>query len=226
MGYIGRQDLDKFVNEELDKIKEIENSTTEKIKGFKKEISTQYEDFEKKTDKRVRDFIDTKGQQNGIAGLDEHGKVKKEQLSQSEMWEKIAEITVEQNTEQIVFSNINKYRYFKIILEAQSCKNYNDVSYMDLYFNDDLESSNYENKCIIGSYRIILGEYNDGYSYVSIIIPNLYGFTKETRIKAQVRNEIIEYLRTWRNTSQINKITLIVSDKFRKNSHFALWGYK
>jgi len=80
MGYIGRQDLDKFVNEELDKIKEIENSTTEKIKGFKKEINSQYEEFEKKTDKRVQDFINTKNKINGIAGLDENGKIKKEQL--------------------------------------------------------------------------------------------------------------------------------------------------
>ncbi|NFV47501.1 hypothetical protein FDJ70_07415 [Clostridium botulinum] len=81
MGYIGRQDLDKFVNEELDNIKEIENNTTEKIKEFKKEVNSQYEESVKKTDKKVQDFIDTKNKPNGIAGLDEHGKIKTEHLN-------------------------------------------------------------------------------------------------------------------------------------------------
>ncbi|CAG7839993.1 hypothetical protein CLOHAE12215_01409 [Clostridium haemolyticum] len=80
MGYIGRQDLDKFVNEELDNIKEIENNTTEKIKEFKKEVNSQYEESVKKTDKKIQDFIDTKNKVNGIAGLDENGKIVKELL--------------------------------------------------------------------------------------------------------------------------------------------------
>lgn len=74
MGYIGRQDLDKFVNEELDKIKEIENSTTEKFKGFKKEINSQYEEFKKEAN-TIKDIKNNKkykwGVENGLVYIEE-----------------------------------------------------------------------------------------------------------------------------------------------------------
>ncbi|NFV47496.1 WD40 repeat domain-containing protein [Clostridium botulinum] len=93
-GTITKNKLSKDIQESLNSIKE----NTEKINSIKEDtkatleennkkidkkieqVNSQYEKSVKKTDKKTQDFIDTKNNPNGIAGLDEHGKIKKEQL--------------------------------------------------------------------------------------------------------------------------------------------------
>lgn len=63
------------------KATDIKTADGTNLEEFKKKINSQYEESVKKTDKRVQDFINTKNKANGIAGLDEHGKIKKEYLN-------------------------------------------------------------------------------------------------------------------------------------------------
>ncbi|QPW56420.1 hypothetical protein IRP61_11100 (plasmid) [Clostridium botulinum] len=75
-GTITKNKLSKDIQDSLDNIEK----NTEKINSIKEDTKATLEENNKKIDKKIQDFIDTKNKPNGIAELDENGKIKKEQL--------------------------------------------------------------------------------------------------------------------------------------------------
>jgi hypothetical protein len=178
-------------------------------------------------------FVATKGVSNGLATLDETGKLTESQGSGT--WVKIAEQILSTTAASVSFSSIpSGYKNFKLIIDGISSTT--SSSFVKLTFNDD-GGSNYRNTSVTATYADIYyvltrSDYMPSFSVVDI---SNFNPLKQKRLRSTVLHQdtattqtIMDMNSTWLNTtSEINKITLTSDPSLIGiGSRFVLWGCK
>ena len=166
-------------------------------------------------------------------------------ISTGRGWEKIADVTLDEDTAQVDFVSLGleNYKYFKLIGRCKGTHATSDRN-LRVYFNDDTLSTNYAYRINSGVSTLavttnanepfttsLLTRNTYDYSSFELLIDNEQNKSKTMAGSCFSISESISYIEQgyykWENNNKVSKISLVASaDLIATGSTFTLLGVK